>query len=70
MSQVVSEKRGRIEIFRLIFASAGQKFNEIRYEPSEWPTHKAEIPLEQIPVLEIDGFKLPQTIWIVHFLAK
>jgi glutathione S-transferase len=62
--------RGRAEIARLIFAAAGQKYEDIRWEHSEWPTHKADTPLGQIPVLEIDGVKLPQSITIARFLAK
>jgi glutathione S-transferase len=42
----------------------------VRYEESEWPTYKAEMPLGQIPVLEINGFKLPQSISIARYLAK
>jgi glutathione S-transferase len=34
------------------------------------PTHKAEMPLGQIPVLEVDGVKLPQSVSIARFLAK
>jgi glutathione S-transferase len=62
--------RGRAETARLIFAAAGQEFEDIRYERSEWPSHKDEMPLGQIPVLEYDGVKLPQSITIARFLAK
>lgn len=62
--------RGRGEISRLIFAAAGQKYEDIRYERSEWPSHKGETPLGQIPVLEIDGLKLPQSLSMARFLAK
>lgn len=62
--------RGRAEIARLIFAAAGQKFEDIRYEGSEWPAHKAEMPLGQMPVLEYDGIKIPQSMSIARFLAK
>ncbi|CAF0860514.1 unnamed protein product [Rotaria sp. Silwood1] len=62
--------RGRAEIARLIFAAAGQQYDDIRYERSEWPSHKAEMPLGQIPVLEFNGVKLPQSIAIARFLAK
>ncbi|CAF3354948.1 unnamed protein product [Rotaria sp. Silwood1] len=62
--------RGRAEISRLIFAAAGQKVHDIRYEQSEWLSHKTEMPLGQIPVLEINGFKLPQSISIARYLAK
>lgn len=62
--------RGRGEVSRLIFAVAGQKFQDIRYEASEWPSHKSEMPLGQMPVLEFDGTKLPQSLSIARFLAK
>ncbi|CAF3123690.1 unnamed protein product [Rotaria socialis] len=62
--------RGRGEISRLILAAAGQKFEDIRYQKNEWPSHKSEMPLGQIPVLEIDGIKLPQSMTIARFLAR
>jgi len=62
--------RGRGEVARLIFAAAGQKYEDIRYEHEEWPSHKAEMPLGQMPVLEFDGVKLPQSRTIARFLAK
>ncbi|CAF1034213.1 unnamed protein product [Rotaria sp. Silwood1] len=62
--------RGRAEVARLIFAAASQKYEDIRYERDEWPSHKAETPLGQIPVLEFDGVKLPQSMAIARFLAK
>ncbi|CAF3845834.1 unnamed protein product [Rotaria sordida] len=62
--------RGRAEVSRLIFAAAGQKYEDIRYERDQWPSHKSEMPLGQIPVLEVDGTKLPQSLSIARFLAK
>ncbi|CAF3352954.1 unnamed protein product [Rotaria socialis] len=62
--------RGRAEISRLIFAVAGQKYEDIRYEGEQWPEHKSEMPLGQMPVLEFDGTKLPQSVSIARFLAK
>jgi glutathione S-transferase len=62
--------RGRAETFRLIFAAAGQQFEDIRYERDEWPSHKDKMPLGQMPVLEFDGVKLPQSRTIARFLAK
>ncbi|CAF3453115.1 unnamed protein product [Rotaria sp. Silwood1] len=62
--------RGRAEVARLIFAAASQKYEDIRYERDEWPSHKDETPLGQIPVLEFDGVKLPQSMAIARFLAK
>lgn len=62
--------RGRAEVSRLIFATVGQKFEDIRYEQSEWPALKARMPLGQMPLLEIDGVQLPQSLSIARFLAK
>ncbi|CAF1104658.1 unnamed protein product [Adineta ricciae] len=62
--------RGLGEVSRLIFAAAGEKFEDIRYEHEHWPEHKAEMPLGQMPVLEVDGVKLPQSAAIARFLAK
>ncbi|CAF3948084.1 unnamed protein product, partial [Rotaria sordida] len=60
--------RGRAEVSRLIFAAASQKYEDIRYEIDEWPSHKAEMPLGQMPVLEFNGTKLPQSKSIARFL--
>jgi len=62
--------RGRAEVSRLIFAAAGQKYEDIRYERDAWPMHKAEMPLGQMSVLEFDGIKLTQSLSIARFLAK
>jgi glutathione S-transferase len=62
--------RGRAEISRLIFAAAGENFEDIRYERDQWPVHKVEMPLGQVPVLEFNGTKLPQSASIARFLAK
>ena len=62
--------RGRGEICRLILAAAGQQFEDIRYELNDWPSHKGDMPLGQMPVLEYNGTKLPQSITIARFLAK
>ena len=62
--------RGRAEISRLIFAAAGQKYEDARFEHEQWPSLKAEMPLGQVPVLEVNGTKLPQSGAIARFLAK
>jgi len=62
--------RGRAEITRLLFAQAGQKFEDVRYDHSEWGSHKSEMPLGQMPVLEVDGVKLPQSLTIARYVAK
>lgn len=62
--------RGRAEISRLILAAAGQNYEDIRYERDQWPAHKGEMPLGQMPVLEYNGTQLPQSISVARFLAK
>ncbi|CAF0861830.1 unnamed protein product [Adineta steineri] len=62
--------RGRAEISRLIFAAAGQKYEDIRIEREQWPALKPKTPLGQMPVLEVDGVELPQSAAIARFLAK
>jgi glutathione S-transferase len=62
--------RGRAEVSRLIFAAAGQKYEDARFEREQWPNLKPQTPLGQVPVLEVNGVKLPQSISIARFLAK
>jgi glutathione S-transferase len=62
--------RGRAEVSRLIFAAAGQTYDDVRYGNNEWGLHAHEMPLGEIPVLEFNGRKLPQSLAIASFLAK
>ncbi|CAF3876566.1 unnamed protein product [Rotaria sp. Silwood1] len=62
--------RGRAEVSRLIFAAVGQRYEDIRYEYNEWASHANEMPLGEVPVLEFNGKKLPQSFAIASFLAK
>lgn len=62
--------RGLAEVSRLIFIAAGQNYEDIRYESGEWPSHKSQMPLGQVPVLEYQGTQLPQSMSIARFLAK
>jgi glutathione S-transferase len=62
--------RGLAEVSRLIFVAAGQNYEDVRYESNEWPSHEAQMPLGQVPVLEYKGTQLPQSMSIARFLAK
>ncbi|KIH50854.1 glutathione S-transferase protein [Ancylostoma duodenale] len=62
--------RGTAEIIRQVFVLAGQEYEDVRLSFEEWPKHKAEMPFGQIPVLEVDGKQLAQSIAIVRFLAR
>jgi glutathione S-transferase len=61
--------RGRAELARLIFAAAGQEYEDVRYAHQDWPQHKANFPFGQLPVLEVDGVKVAQSAAIAHFLG-
>ncbi|CAF5025928.1 unnamed protein product, partial [Rotaria sp. Silwood1] len=41
--------RGRAEISRLIFAAAGQQYEDIRYDYKEWALDAGEMPLGERP---------------------
>lgn len=61
--------RGRAELTRLVFAAAGVEFTDKRVEFADWAALKAEAPLGQMPYLEVDGVKLPQSCSIARFVA-
>lgn len=51
--------RARGEVVRLVFAAAGQKYEDNRFEFAQWPQYKALSPLGTCPWLEIhDGNKV------------
>lgn len=83
--------RGRAEIIRLIFVTAGVEYEDIRIPREEWPAVKpskliscsssdliltpsserlTDMPLGQMPVLEVDGVKLCQSGAISRYLAN
>nr|XP_054773686.1 glutathione S-transferase 1-like [Lytechinus pictus] len=67
--------RARGEPARMLFALAGQKYEDIRYgfEGQEWPQIKGDrkrFPLGKLPVLDVDGQLLTQSRAIYRFLAR
>ncbi|KHJ90471.1 glutathione S-transferase protein [Oesophagostomum dentatum] len=62
--------RGAAEIPRQLFILAGQGFEDVRLSQEEWLKRKPEMPFGQLPVLEIDGKQLAQSIAISRFLAR
>jgi len=61
--------RGRAETIRLIFAAAGQKYEDCRIEMKDWPNRKKDFKHGQLPVLEIDNEQLNQSVAIIHYLG-
>ena len=64
--------RGRAELTRLVFAAADAKYVDKRVEMgADWPgTLKAEAPLGQLPFLDVDGVKIPQSLSIARMVAR
>jgi len=61
--------RGRAETIRMIFAVAGQKFEDDRIEFQDWPNRKKDFKHGQLPVLDIDQEQLNQSVAIIHYLG-
>ncbi|KAK0063205.1 glutathione S-transferase 1 [Biomphalaria pfeifferi] len=64
------DSRGRAELARVLFALAGQDFEDVRIQRQDWPALKASTPFGQLPLLEIDGKIFAESVAIVTFLAK
>lgn len=62
--------RGRAEIARLIFACAKKEYEDNRVSREDWPEFKTKTPFGQMPVLEVDGEMIGQTVAIVNYLAR
>jgi len=62
--------RGRAELCRLILAQAGEKYEDVRIEHADWPELKKTVPLGQLPLLEVDGKVIGQSITMARYLAK
>lgn len=65
--------RGFAEVSRWLFAAAGQPFDDVRLshdgEREDWKKLKPTTPFGQLPVLDVDGFKLCQSSTIALYLA-
>ncbi|KAM9678487.1 hematopoietic prostaglandin D synthase isoform 2-T2 [Trichechus inunguis] len=62
--------RGRAEIIRYIFAYLDIKYEDYRIEPADWPDIKSTLPFGKIPILEVDGLTLHQSLAIARYLTK
>ncbi|XP_004703325.1 hematopoietic prostaglandin D synthase [Echinops telfairi] len=62
--------RGRAEIIRYIFAYLDKKYEDHRIEQADWPEIKSTLPFGKIPVLEVDGLALHQSLAIARYLTK
>lgn len=73
--------RGKGELIRLVFAAAGEDYEDIRYKPPiaelgdavglDWNDEvKASTPLGQLPFFEIEGETFCQQTAIARFVAR
>jgi glutathione S-transferase len=61
---------GRAEPARLAMHLGGIPFEDIRFAFSEFPEVRKSTPLNQVPVLEVDGVKITQSDAITRYVGK
>ena len=66
--------RGLAEVIRLVFAAAGQKYEDVRFTRDKWLEWKSKAPFDKAPFLEItDGskaFTISQSKAIARYLSR
>ncbi|NXD18530.1 HPGDS synthase, partial [Nothocercus nigrocapillus] len=62
--------RGRAEISRYLFAYSGKQYEDHRIEAADWPKIKPTIPFGKVPILEVDGVIIHQSLAIARYLAR
>ncbi|PAV65622.1 hypothetical protein WR25_12314 [Diploscapter pachys] len=62
--------RGFGEASRQLFALADVPFEDVRLDREKFMELKPTFPYGQVPVLEVDGVQIPQSVAIARFLAK
>lgn len=67
---VYFDGKGRGEISRLLFAAAGEKYEDVRIKQEDWSALKPKTPCGSLPYLEVDGQTIAQSNTIARFLAR
>jgi len=62
--------RALAEPIRYLFAYGGQAYEDVRVERGDWPKLKPTMPMGQMPVLEVDGHRVHQSVAIERYVAK
>ncbi|XP_071647924.1 glutathione S-transferase-like [Temnothorax longispinosus] len=58
------------EPIRLLFSYAGIDFVDKRIDKNDWPKLKPTMPFGKVPVLEVDGKRIHQSVAIARYVAK
>jgi len=58
------------EPIRFLFAYGNQEYEDVRVARDEWPALKPTMPMGQMPVLEVDGRRVHQSVSMARFVAK
>jgi len=61
---------GRAEPIRIALTAAGVDFEDVRLTFEEWPKLKSSTPVGNLPMLEVDGVKMGQSIAILNYAGK
>jgi glutathione S-transferase len=62
--------RARGEHIRQTLKAAGVPFDDVILDREQWCPLKAEMPLGQVPVLEVDGVKIGESKAIARFVGE
>jgi len=62
--------RGRAELSRLILKEAGVDFTDVRIASLDDLKKQGKLAFDQVPLLEVDGFQMVQSISIGRYLAR
>ncbi|KAK6039537.1 glutathione S-transferase protein [Cooperia oncophora] len=67
---ITFDGRGVAETARQLFALADQKYEDVRLTREAFAPLKETFPFGQMPVLEVDGKQLAQSLAINRYLAR
>ncbi|GMR51447.1 hypothetical protein PMAYCL1PPCAC_21642, partial [Pristionchus mayeri] len=60
----------KAESIRQVFAYVGVAYDDVRIPQDKWPALKPRTPFGQLPLLEVDGETIAQSVTILRFLGK
>jgi len=64
------DSRGRAEQLRLLFSECGVPFHDVRIPREDWIKLKPTTPTGSLPMLDLNGYKLGESVAQLVFVAK